>query len=228
MIPFPNRKYSIIYADPPWSYSDKNCNGNAAEHYPTLGIADICALPVADIAADDCILFMWATYPLMAEALDVIQAWGFEYRTIGFQWIKQNPSGSGYFFGLGRWTRGNTEPCLIAVKGKPRRISAGVGQLVFSPIRRHSQKPDEVRDLIVKLVGDQPRIELFAREVPPGWDVWGNEVVTGNTPEEYTVHQPMVVYEQTTLYKEEQQNEHESPDNIPTAHDAGGQRDQAI
>ena len=118
---------------------------------------------------------MWATYPKMQEALDLIEAWGFKYKSIAFQWIKQNRSGNGYFFGLGRWTRGNTEPCLIAIKGKPKRISAGVGQLVFSPLRRHSQKPAEVRDKIVELMGDLPRIELFAREAAPGWDVWGNE-----------------------------------------------------
>ena len=100
---------------------------------------------------------MWATYPKMQEALDLIEAWGFKYKSIAFQWIKQNRSGNGYFFGLGRWTRGNTEPCLIAIKGKPKRISAGVGQLVFSPLRRHSQKPAEVRDKIVELMGDLPR-----------------------------------------------------------------------
>lgn len=119
---------------------------------------------------------MWATYPMMKEALKVIEAWGFTYKSIAFQWVKQNRSGKGYFFGLGRWTRGNTEPCLLAVKGKPKRISASVGQLVFSPLRRHSQKPDEVRDRIVELMGDLPRIELFARETAPGWDSWGNEV----------------------------------------------------
>ena len=117
-------------------------------------------------------------YPKMQEALDLIEAWGFKYKSIAFQWIKQNRSGNGYFFGLGRWTRGNTEPCLIAIKGKPKRISAGVGQLVFSPLRRHSQKPAEVRDKIVELMGDLPRIELFAREAAPGWDVWGNEAPT--------------------------------------------------
>lgn len=115
---------------------------------------------------------------MMKEALKVIEAWGFTYKSIAFQWVKQNRSGNGYFFGLGRWTRGNTEPCLLAVKGKPKRISASVGQLVFSPLRRHSQKPDEVRDRIVELMGDLPRIELFARETAPGWDSWGNEVPT--------------------------------------------------
>ena len=171
----PEKKYKIIYADPPWSYQDKGCNGNAAQHYPLMRDADICNLPIGDIADEDCVLFMWATYPKLREALNVINAWGFTYKSIGFQWIKQNRSGNGYFFGLGRWTRGNTEPCLIAVKGKPQRVSKSVGQLVFSPLRRHSQKPDEVRDRIVELMGDLPRIELFARTAAKGWDCWGNE-----------------------------------------------------
>lgn len=129
---------------------------------------------------------MWATYPMMKEALKVIEAWGFTYKSIAFQWVKQNRSGKGYFFGLGRWTRGNTEPRLLAVKGKPKRISASVGQLVFSPLRRHSQKPDEVRDRIVELMGDLPRIELFAREAAPGWDAWGNEAPAASAREEET------------------------------------------
>ena len=177
MMPFPNKKYSVIYADPPWSYQDKRCNGNAADHYPTMRIEDICSLPVHDIAADNCVLFLWATYPMLKEALQVIEAWGFKYKSIGFQWIKQNRSGNGYFFGLGRWTRGNTEPCLIAVKGKPKRVSNGVSQLIFAPLRAHSQKPDIARDKIRELMGEeQSYIELFARSTTPGWDVWGNEV----------------------------------------------------
>lgn len=171
----PNKRYNIIYADPPWSYHDKGCSGNAAKHYPLMKDKDIGDLPIKELAADDCVLFMWTTYPKLQEALDVIKAWGFTYKTIGFQWIKQNKSGSGYFFGLGRWTRGNTEPCLIAVKGKPKRMSASVGQLVFAPLREHSRKPDVVRDKIVELCGDLPRIELFARTTPSGWDCWGNE-----------------------------------------------------
>ena len=176
MIQFPNKKYNIIYADPPWSYSDKRCNGGAVNHYSTMKISDICNLPVRDITDRDCVLFMWTTYPMIKEALQVIEEWGFTYKTIAFQWIKQNKSGNGYFFGLGRWTRGNTEPCLLAVKGKPKRISAGVSQLVFSPLRKHSQKPDEVRERITDLMGDLPRIELFAREGASGWDSWGDEV----------------------------------------------------
>ena len=120
-------------------------------------------------------LLMWATYPMMREALFLIDAWGFTYKSIAFQWVKQNRSGNGYFFGLGRWTRGNTEPCLLAVKGKPKRASNAVSQLIMSPIREHSRKPDEVRDRIVELLGGLPRIELFAREAAPGWDCWGKE-----------------------------------------------------
>lgn len=161
MIPFPDKKYQIIYADPPWSYNDAGCSGAAAAQYQTMTIEELKKLPVnlagGGIADKDCVLFMWATYPKMQEALDLIKAWGFTYKSIAFQWIKQNRSGSGCFFGLGRWTRGNSEPCLIAIKGKPKRISASVGQLVFAPLRRHSQKPDEVRDRIVELMGDPPR-----------------------------------------------------------------------
>lgn len=177
---FPAKRYGVIYADPPWRYSDKGCSGNAAGHYHTMRTTDICELPVEDIADENCVLFMWATYPMMKDALKVIEAWGFTYKSIAFQWVKQNRGGNGYFFGLGRWTRGNTEPCLLAVKGKPKRVSASVSQLIISPLRKHSQKPDETRDRIVKLLGDVPRIELFARERAPGWDAWGEEVEGGN------------------------------------------------
>ena len=108
MIPFPDKKYSIIYADPPWSYSDSGCAGAAAAQYSTMKIDELKKLPVnpagGGIAADDCVLFMWATYPKMQEALDLIEAWGFTYKSIAFQWVKQNRSGNGFFFGLGRWT----------------------------------------------------------------------------------------------------------------------------
>ena len=176
MLELPNKKYNIIYADPPWSYSDKTCNGTAVKHYNVMTVEQLKKMQINSISNNDCILFMWATYPKLGAALEVIGAWGFTYKTIGFQWIKQNKNGNGFFFGLGRWTRGNTECCLIATKGKPKRINAGISQLVFSPIRKHSQKPDEVRDRIVELVGNLPKIELFARQKVEGWDCWGNEV----------------------------------------------------
>ena len=170
------KKYQIIYADPPWDYADKGCQGTVANHYPTLPLARLRELRVKDIADKDCILFLWATYPFLKEALDLIEAWGFNYRTIAFQWVKLNKNNMGAFYGLGRWTRGNTEPCLLATKGKPHRISESVFQLVMTPISRHSQKPSEVRQRILELCGDLPRIELFARRKVEGWDCWGNEV----------------------------------------------------
>ena len=118
---------------------------------------------------------MWATFPMLREALELIEAWGFTYKTIAFNWVKQNKSGNGIFWGLGNWTRSNSEICLLAVKGKPKRISAGVHSVVLSPLQRHSQKPAEVRDRIVELMGDLPRIELFARSAAEGWDCWGPE-----------------------------------------------------
>ena len=170
-----DKKYNVIYADPPWRYGDRRCSGACEFHYNTMDIDDICALPVERIAAKDSVLFLWTTYPMLQEAMRLIKAWGFQYKSIAFQWVKMNKSGKGYFFGLGRWTRGNTEPCLIAVKGKPKRISAGVGQLIFAPLREHSQKPHVVREKIVELIGDMPRIELFARAATQGWDCWGDE-----------------------------------------------------
>ena len=178
------KKYNIIYADPPWRYSDSGSAGAAENHYSTMSIADICALPVKNIAAADCVLFLWTTYPMLQEAMALISAWGFKYKSIGFQWLKTNKGGKGYFFGLGRWTRGNTEPCLIAVKGRPYKFvqSQSISQLIKHPIMRHSAKPPIVRDKIIELMGDMPRIELFAREAAAGWDCWGNEAPGINDP----------------------------------------------
>lgn len=171
-----DKKYKIIYADPPWRYNDKNCNGNCESHYNTMNIKDICNLPVKDITDKDCVLFLWCTYPMLKEGLQLIESWGFKYKTIGFQWIKQNKSRNGFFFGLGRWTRGNTECCLIGVKGHPKRVNNSISQLIISPIQQHSKKPDIVRERVVELMGDLPRVELFARQYADGWDCWGNEV----------------------------------------------------
>jgi len=170
------KKYGIIYADPAWKYDDEGCQGTATDHYKTMTCQDICGLPVKELADNDCVLFMWATYPKLPEALEVIKAWGFEYKSIAFQWIKKNKSGIGNFYGLGRWTRGNTEPCLLAVKGKPKRVSASVFQIIESRLTEHSRKPVIVREKIVKLMGALPRIELFARERIKGWDCWGDQI----------------------------------------------------
>lgn len=176
--PFPDKKYKIIYADPPWSYRDKARSGNrgASFKYPTMTLDNIKNLPVQDIADDDCILFMWITFPQLDNALSVMKSWGFTYKTIGFTWVKLNKKSPSLFMGMGNWTRSNAEVCLIGVKGKPKRVSASVHSVVISPIEQHSKKPDEVRERIVELCGDLPRIELFARIRTDGWDVWGNEV----------------------------------------------------
>ena len=137
---------------------------------------DICSLPVADIAEDNCVLFLWVTFPNLQESFRVIKAWGFEYRTVAFVWVKRNKKAINWFMGLGYWTRANAEICLLAVKGKPKRVSKSVRQIIDSPIERHSKKPDETRERIIDLMGDLPRIELFARQKTDGWDVWGNEV----------------------------------------------------
>ena len=174
---FPNKKYNIIYADPPWSYQDKALAGNrgAVCKYSVMNIDEIKSLPVKDLADDDCILFMWVTYPKLNECFEVIKSWGFEYKTIAFTWVKKYKNGDN-FMGMGRWTRANAEICMLATKGKPKRISASVRQIIESIPERHSKKPSIVRDKIVELVGDLPRIELFARERINGWDAWGNEI----------------------------------------------------
>ena len=172
-------RYNIILADPAWSYrvwSKKGLGRSAENHYPTMQISDICALPVADIAAKDSALFLWATYPQLQDAFTVIKAWGFTYKTVAFTWVKRNKKSPGWFVGCGYWTRANAELCLLATRGQPKRVSKSVRQIIDAPIRRHSEKPAETRERIVELMGDLPRIELFAREKTDGWAVWGNEV----------------------------------------------------
>ena len=131
---------------------------------------------VADLAAPDSVLFLWATFPQLPEALRLINAWGFTYKSVAFVWLKKNRKSESWFYGLGFWTRGNAEVCLLATRGHPKRQAANVHQFIIAPIQEHSRKPDEARDKIVALMGDVPRVELFARQSPPGWDVWGNEV----------------------------------------------------
>lgn len=170
------KKYKVIYADPPWKYQQKNLQGTAEKHYPTMSIDELCGLPIEQLADKDCALFMWATFPMLSEALQLIKAWGFKYKTVAFVWVKQNKKSPTWFYGMGFWTRSNAEICLFAKRGKPKRNSAAVHQLIISPVEQHSKKPDETRNRIVELMGDVPRIELFARQETPGWDVWGNEV----------------------------------------------------
>ena len=136
------KKYQIIYADPPWSYRSGKVQGAAQNHYPTMPDEELYRLPVFDLADKNCTLFLWCTFPKLPEAIKLISAWGFSFKTVAFVWVKQNKSGNGFFMGLGWWTRSNAEICLLAVKGKPRRKSAGVRQLIISPLEQHSKKPD--------------------------------------------------------------------------------------
>lgn len=177
--PFPPGPFELVYADPCWAYSDSLNNGNrgAAHKYSVMDYRDIARLPVRRIAADNCLLAMWWVGPMPLEALYVMRAWGFELKTMkGFTWHKLTKNGKSHF-GMGHWTRANTEDCLFAVRGKPKRINASVRQFIETerpPL--HSQKPAEVRDRLVQLMGDVPRIELFARTPAPGWSAWGDEL----------------------------------------------------
>lgn len=172
------KKYQIIYADPPWSYVDKAKAGGrgACCHYDVMNKDDIEKLPIKEISDNDCILFLWVTMPKLNEVFDLINAWGFTYKTVGFTWVKKNKKSDSWFWGMGRWTRANAELCLIATKGKPKRLKANIHSIIDTPIEEHSKKPNIVKDKIIQLCGDLPRIELFARQKTPGWDVWGNEV----------------------------------------------------
>lgn len=153
MIPFPQKKYQIIYADPGWAFNNKNTGGTmksgSAAQYTVTDVDDICDLPVATIADDNCILFMWWVASQPQEALDVVKSWGFELKTMtGFTWVKKTKHWKD-FFGMGFYTRAGSENCLIAVKGKPKRISASVRSVVHERVGKHSEKPQIFRDKIV-------------------------------------------------------------------------------
>ena len=169
-------KYKIIYADPPWSYNDKSKShgGGAESHYPCMKISELCKLQIP--ADRDSVLLLWTTYPQLEESFKVINSWGFKYKTCAFTWVKTNRNGSIYM-GMGRHTRANAEICLLSVKGRGvSRINAFVDNTQLHPRTRHSEKPAVFRNEILKLYGDLPRLELFARQKVDGWDVWGNEV----------------------------------------------------
>jgi len=162
-------KYGAILADPPWAFRTWSVNGKGrSPRYDTMIFEELADIPVANMAADDCALFMWVIDSHLQEALDLIEAWQFQYKTIGFIWVK--PS-----IGLGYWTRKQAEVCLLATRGKPKRIGRGISQVLHAPRRQHSRKPDEIYNNIEGLV-DGPYLELFARQRWPKWDQWGNEV----------------------------------------------------
>ncbi|HEV8030058.1 MAG TPA: MT-A70 family methyltransferase, partial [Stellaceae bacterium] len=169
--------FGAILADPPWhfrTYSAKGTGRGAVSHYDTMTLDDIQALPVADMAADDCALFLWATDPMLPQALDLMASWGFQYKTVAFTWAKTTKGGDGWALGCGYWTRANPETCLFGTRGRPQRLSRSVRQLIVTPRREHSRKPDEAQAGIEELVPG-PYLELFARESRPGWTTWGNE-----------------------------------------------------
>lgn len=171
-------KYQLIYADPPWQFRDKASAGHrgACHKYSVMTVDEICALPVRQIAADDCLLAMWwvPTQPL--EALKVVEAWGFDLVTMkGFTWAKLTKN-SKWHIGMGTLTRANSEDCLFARRGRPKRLCAGIKQLVTDKVREHSRKPDGIRERLELLIGDVRRIELFARQRFAGWDAWGDQV----------------------------------------------------
>lgn len=187
----PKNHFGAILADPPWRFEvwsgetavkrrdSSGTNVSNAVHYQTMTMREIARLPVEELAAENCVLFMWAVWPTIDEALKIIDAWGFEYKTCAFSWMKgdpyklfadeQTPS-----MGMGYWTRANTEPCLLAVRGKPKRLDAGVRQGIISPRREHSRKPDEIHGRVERLVAG-PYLEMFARAPRDGWTVWGNQ-----------------------------------------------------
>ena len=172
-----NKKYSVIYADPPWKFkthSDKGLGKSAQMHYDCMNFKDICLLPVEDISADDSVLLMWTTDPFLEKSFEVIKSWGFTYKTMGFVWAKTNKKSLGMFIGTGYWTRANPEYCLLATRGKPKRIHNDVRTLVIDKLREHSRKPDRIYSDIERLL-DGPYCELFARNTRSGWDSWGNQ-----------------------------------------------------
>lgn len=175
-------QYQVIYADPPWQFTARSPKGqgrHADRHYDVMTLEDIKSLPVADIAGPDCVLFLWAIDPMLPQALEVMAAWGFEFKTVGFYWTKRcKRDFSKPHIGTGYWTRANPEQCLLGTRGRPKRINAGVRKWVDHQVGEHSHKPPLVRARIERLMGDVPRLEMFSRQNAVGWDAWGNEVNT--------------------------------------------------
>lgn len=172
------KRYKLIYADPPYKYDNmKNCDPKMGGiTYDVMKLEEICSMPIRDITDRDCVLALWVTMPKLKEGLQIIEDWGFRYITCLFTWVKLNPSGEGIYSGLGHWTNGNAELCLMGKVGSPKRMVKNIKQIQMHPRGRHSAKPKKIRKELVKLFGDVPRIELFARERVKGWDCWGNEV----------------------------------------------------
>jgi N6-adenosine-specific RNA methylase IME4 len=174
------RRFGVLYADPPWTFATRSAKGrgrSADNHYPVMSLAEIKAFTLPPMA-DDSVLFLWTTDPLLPQALEVMAAWGFAYKTVAFVWVKTRDSRilrDHFPMGLGYWTRANPEICLLGTRGKPKRRDKDVPKLVFAHRGRHSEKPVEVNRRIRRLVRG-PYIELFARSRVPGWAAQGNEL----------------------------------------------------
>ena len=176
--------YRAIYADPPWrfaTYSERGKGRSAEAHYDCMTLPEIKAIPVASWTAPDAVLFLWTTDPMLRHAMEVVEAWGFTFKTVAFYWVKLNRGRNGmfitgrdFFTGMGFWTRANPELCLLATRGKPRRRATDVAKLLVAPRREHSRKPDEAYERIERLV-EGPYLELFARASRPGWSRIGDQ-----------------------------------------------------
>lgn len=173
-------KYSVILADPPWQFSAwskaTGLDRSPDQHYPTMSINDICNLPVGKITAKNCALFLWCTWPTIFEAPKVLDAWGFTYRTLAWEWVKLNPRAEGLHIGMGFYTRANVEPCILAVKGRMPVNTRKERALILAPVSSHSRKPDEQYEKIERLYPNSEKIELFARKRRVDWDCWGNNL----------------------------------------------------
>lgn len=185
----PRDRYDLIYADPCWSFnnwSEKGEDRNAKAWYDCMSAEELKALPVGDLASDNCMLACWATYPCLIDALEVIKHWGFTYVTIGFVWVKLNKSVGlrrvvdllkDVFMSTGYWTRANSEIIILAKKGQPQRLSKSIREVVFEPRGAHSEKPLAFRSHLEALIASERRIELFCRHnADSKWDAWGNQV----------------------------------------------------
>lgn len=175
---FPAKRYGLIYADPAWLMRDPCTSGRRGSifKYQCMPLTEMMQLPVPDIAADNCLLAMWWLSSMPGEAILLAEAWGFKVKHMtGFVWHKKTTRGNDHF-GMGSYTRAGAESCLFGVRGKFSRASASVRQVISAPVGRHSEKPNEARLRLEKLVGDVPKIELFARTRHPGWEAWGNEL----------------------------------------------------
>jgi N6-adenosine-specific RNA methylase IME4 len=179
----PKNHFGAILADPPWRFQTWDKQETVKQrtsgrvHYHTMTIDEITALPIANYAAPDCALFLWVSWPQLELALEIIKEWGFHYKTCGFDWTKIQPHNHTLkvHMGMGYWTRSNTEPCLLATRGKPRRLHRDVRMAIIEPRREHSRKPDCVHERIERLVPG-PYLELFGRQKRPGWTVRGDQV----------------------------------------------------